>query len=194
MVDPVNAEKLRVPGTAAVTVLVWSLLTWQHLEGGVPSHHLLARADLPAISNWWGALLLPALTWALLGRILGRVSSGVTAPHRAAAAFTGAGLFGVVLAVSFVMDDGTMATYMVRGLPLLALLLPLYRGEYVLGFVLGMTYTFGAVLPTGFAVAVSVMAWGLYRYVRPALLRIVYWRRGEPAALSPRGGQRSGNS
>lgn len=177
--EPQQYKGLRVFGTVVVTLLVWSLLAWQHLEGGVPSHNILARADLPAVSNWWGALLLPALTWLLLGRILGRISSSVTTSYRAAAAFTGAGLFGVVLAVSFVTDHGTVTTYMVRSLPLLALLLPLYRAEYVLGFVLAMTYTFGAVLPTGFAVAVSVVAWGLYRYVRPTLLRIVYWRRSE---------------
>lgn len=173
---------LRVFGTVVVTLLVLSLLAWQQLRGGVPSHHILARADLPAISNWWGALLLPALTWLLLGRILRRISSSATRSHRAAIAFTGAGLFGVVLAVSFVTDHSTVTTYIVRSLPLLALLLPLYRAEYVLGFVLGMTYTFGAVLPTVFAVTVSAVAWGLYRYVRPALLRLVYWRRGEVAA------------
>jgi hypothetical protein len=33
------------------------------------------------------------------------------------------------------------------GLFVCALLLPVYRAEYLLGFVLGMTVTFGAVLP-----------------------------------------------
>lgn len=173
---------LRVFGTVVVTLLGLSLLAWQQLQGGVPSHNILARADLPAVSNWWGALLLPALTWSLLGRILGRISSSATTSYKAASAFTGAGLFGVVLAVSYVTDHSTVTTYIVRSLPLLALLLPLYRAEYVLGFVLGMTYTFGAVLPTAFAVTVSMVAWGLYRYVRPTLLRVVYRRRGEVVA------------
>jgi hypothetical protein len=34
------------------------------------------------------------------------------------------------------------------GLFALAVQLPLYRAEHVLGFVVGMTFTFGAVLPT----------------------------------------------
>lgn len=50
-----------------------------------------------------------------------------------------------------------------------------------------MTYTFGAILPTGFAAAVAAVAWGLYGYVRPTLLRIVHRRRGELATSSAEG-------
>ena len=38
----------RVLLTAAVAVLVAAHLGWEHLDGGVRSHHLLDRADLPA--------------------------------------------------------------------------------------------------------------------------------------------------
>lgn len=37
------------------------------MQEGVPAHHLLNNPDLPRISDWFGGLLLPALTWALLG-------------------------------------------------------------------------------------------------------------------------------
>jgi hypothetical protein len=187
-VEEQKYQGVRVIGTVVVTLSVWSLLVWQHLEGGVPSHNILARADLPAVSNWWGGLLLPALTWWLLGRTLGRISRGATSSFNAAFAFAGAGVFGVALAVSYVTDHSTVTTYIVRSLPLIALLLPLYRAEYVLGFVLAMTYTFGAILPTGFTAAVAAVAWGLYGYVRPTLLRIVHTRRGELAASSAEGG------
>lgn len=40
--------------TLVVVLCIWSLLIWQHFHGGVPSHHLLHRSDLPAVSNWWG--------------------------------------------------------------------------------------------------------------------------------------------
>ena len=56
-----------------VTITIWSLLIWQYLNEGIPSHHLLQRADLPEISNWWGAILLPALSWGLLVRIKKRI-------------------------------------------------------------------------------------------------------------------------
>lgn len=42
-------------------------LAWEHFHGGVVSHNILNRRDLPAISNLWGALLLPALAWFLSG-------------------------------------------------------------------------------------------------------------------------------
>ncbi|HEY2092410.1 MAG TPA: hypothetical protein VGJ81_11010 [Thermoanaerobaculia bacterium] len=31
------------------------------IHGGVPVHPILRRADMPGISNWWGALIIPAL-------------------------------------------------------------------------------------------------------------------------------------
>ncbi|MFZ4477382.1 MAG: hypothetical protein ACOYPR_19455, partial [Saprospiraceae bacterium] len=63
--------------TAIVTIVIFGLLFWQHLHGGVPSHHILQRADLPEISNWWGGLLLPVLTWLGLGRIEKRLNKQV---------------------------------------------------------------------------------------------------------------------
>ena len=42
------------------------------------------------------------------------------------------------------------------GLLLLALFFPIYRSECFLGFVIGMSYTSGVILPTGFGIAVDV--------------------------------------
>jgi hypothetical protein len=39
------------------------ILAWEYLNGGFRSHHLLANPDLPAVSNWWGLLVIPLLTW-----------------------------------------------------------------------------------------------------------------------------------
>ena len=66
-------SRVRLYFTALVTLITWSMLLWQYSNAGVPSHHLLHRADLPAISNWWGGLLLPALSWIMLGRIQKRI-------------------------------------------------------------------------------------------------------------------------
>jgi hypothetical protein len=41
-------------------------LAYEHFTGGVQSHNLLNRPDLPAISNWLGLVTLP-----LLGVVLG---------------------------------------------------------------------------------------------------------------------------
>ncbi|MEA0737090.1 hypothetical protein QYY77_13550 [Xanthomonas campestris pv. campestris] len=51
--------------------------------------------------------------------------------------------------------------------------MPAYRAEYVFGFVLGMTFVFGAVLPTLFGllvVAVSALAW---RVLFPLVMGVV---------------------
>ena len=69
-----NFIMTRILITGIVTLLILGLLLWQNFHGGVPSHHILNRADLPEISNWWGGLVLPILTWVLLRKIEKRIS------------------------------------------------------------------------------------------------------------------------
>lgn len=178
-------SRLRRRVTALVTFLILATLVWKHGHGGVPRHHLLHRADLPAISCWWDAVVLPLLTWGLLGRVRRRLISNTLeeawTPKRSASvllSFAGALLFGALLAGLFMGGQETALSYLVDGLLLLALLFPLYRAECVLGFVLGMTWTFGAVLPTLFACLVALMSGLLYRLVRPLLFRFGHWLLG----------------
>ena len=63
-----------------------------------------------------------------------------------------------------------MPGYMLIGLLLLSLFLPIYRAEYILGFVIGMTYTFGAVLPTGLGCILAIICAVIYLLVRPIIL------------------------
>jgi hypothetical protein len=171
--------------TALVTLLILAALAWKHGHGGVPSHHLLHRADLPGLSCWWDAFVLPLLTWGLLGRLRHRlVFSGTEEawpPQRdlpVLLGFAAALLFGAVLALLFVGGQEQALSYLVDGLFLLALLFPLYHAECMLGFVLGMTWTFGSVLPTLFASLVALMSVVLYRFIRPWLLRLGRWLLG----------------
>jgi hypothetical protein len=157
-------------------------LAWEYFNGGVRSHHVLNRADLPEISNAWGLLLLPALAWFLSGRIQKRIALQTRAsadasklPMSVVAGFAGALLFGVVLSASFTYDYDNVASVMFRAMFLLALLLPVYRAECVLGFVLGMTFTFGAVLPTGIGSIFAALSAVAHLLVRPVLIRL--WRR-----------------
>lgn len=181
--------RLRLVVTGVVTLSVWALLAWDHFHGGVPRHYLLHDPGMPAISNWWGGVLLPAMTWFLAGRIHRRVQDpegenglAKTYPVAVIVGFVGSVLFGALLSILFNTDHETVLSYMVMSLPLLALLFPIYRAEYVLGFVLGMTFTFGAVLPTGFAVLVALVGLVLYQFVRPVLLHIGRWAAGKGAA------------
>ena len=169
---------IRLYGTGIVTLAIWSLLLWNYFHGGVPSHHILAREDLPEFSNWWGGIALPLLTWFLLTRIQQRVLSGkgeespllATLPKSILYAFVGALLFGILLSVFFTLHYTEIPGYMLQGLFLLALFLPLYRAEYILGFVIGMTYTFGGILPIGIGSIIALICAAIYLFLRRAIL------------------------
>jgi len=160
-----------------VTIGIWSLLLWNYFNGGIPSHHLLAREDLPSFSNAWGGLLLPALTWFLVYRIQTRKdekthSSGIATS--AIFGFLGALLFGTTLSVFFVLGTD-VPSYLIRSVFLIAFFLPIYRAEYLLGFVLGMTFTFGAVLPTLVGSILAMICALIYLILRRGLL--VGWKK-----------------
>jgi hypothetical protein len=158
--DHMNVSKTyptRILLTALVLLAEIGHLAWEHLHGGVLAHHIAANPDLPAISNWWGLILLPGLGWLLIGRIQKRYpsSSPDQTPNKTRAliwvGFAASLVFGVALASSFMLGYETVSNYMVLALFPLALVFPIHRSEYVLGVILGMTFTFGAVLPTVFA-------------------------------------------
>lgn len=161
---------MRFKVTAAITFMLGCLLGFQHLSGGVPAHHLLARTDLPVVSNWWGLLTLLALSWFLLGRIERRLSHEPA--NKMLMAAGSALFFGVTLALFFVFGPGEVPGYMAQALFLIAVFYPIYRAECVLGFVLGMTFTFGAVLPTIFAAVVAAISALIFHGVRFIWTRI----------------------
>ena len=172
--------------TALALLAELAHLAWEHFHGGVRSHHILNRADLPAISNAWGMLLLPALTWLLTGRIQRRVALqssantvAPTMPLSIIAGFLVALLVGIALSVAFTMGNEAAASYIAQGIIVLAILLPIYRAECLLGFVLGMTFTFGGVLPTAIGSVFAALSAVMHRLVYPFLGRIWTWlRRG----------------
>lgn len=165
-------SRSRMPVVLALIALafVGTQLVLEHLGGGVRSHHLLNRPDLPAISNWLGLLTLPALGFALGMRI--RRAGGFTA-----AVWTGlvaSLLYGTALATGFEFGAGHLTQGLFLGLFVVAILAPVYRAECMVGFVAGMTFTFGAVLPflvalvfAAISAAVRVGSRALLRRVRP---------------------------
>jgi hypothetical protein len=163
--------------TGIVAVAIWLLLFWDYFHIGVPSHHLLARKDLPAVSNWWGGLLLPLLTWFLLYRIRKRVGEGngknslfLTISGSILYGFVAALLFGIILSIFFSAGNEEVPFYMMMGLFASALFMPSYRAECFLGFVIGMTYTFGGVLPIVIGFLLAMFCSVLYLLVRPAAI------------------------
>ncbi len=162
--------KKRIYCTTLVTFFIWTLLLWDHFHGGVPSHHLLQNKDLPSFSNWWGGILLPLLTWFLLYRTQVRIekeSISLDLPSNFVAYFVGALLFGMVLSVFFTLGNQDVPFYMLVGLLVLAFFLPVYRAESFLGFAIGMTYTFGGVLPILIGTILLLICSVLYLLLRP---------------------------
>lgn len=168
---------MRLYVTGIVTVCIWTLLLWNHFHGGVPRHHILANEDLPSFSNWWGGLLLPLLTRCLLYRIQMRISrqskeDTVTSEifKKVLTGFACALLFGILLSTFFTPGYADLCGSLMLALLPLGLFAPIYRAECLLGFVLGMTYTFGAVLPIGIGSILVLLGVVLYLFVRAALL------------------------
>ena len=169
--------KTQILLTSVVSVAIWSLLAWYYFNGGVPSHHILAREDLPEISNWWGAILLPILTWMVLFRIQRRenlpkanTKSFLQIPQKIWLSFMGALLLGISLSVFFTLGNEGMSGYLMLSVFLISLFFPVYRAECLFGFVIGMTFTFGAILPTGIGSILAVIGFLIYNLIRPSLL------------------------
>jgi hypothetical protein len=147
---------------------------------GVISHHILHRADLPAISNWWSLLLVPTLVWLLTGAIARRFSVCETTRTNGLkmavfSGFTGGFLIGAGLSIAFQTNHLIVAAVLFQGMFLLALFVRLYRAEYLLGIVLAMMFTFGAVLPTAIGSMVGAVAATMHLLIYPNLKRAWKW-------------------
>ncbi|RFP65977.1 hypothetical protein D0N36_05780 [Hymenobacter lapidiphilus] len=124
-------------------------------------------------------MLLPVLTGLLLYRIrkqvfgkAGSYSETTQALLRALYGFVGALLFGVLVSVLFTAGESDMAGNVMLGLFVFAFFVPIYRPECLLGFVLGMTYTFGAVLPMIIGTGLGLVGLVLHAYLRRGLLYV----------------------
>jgi hypothetical protein len=66
-------KKIKYCLISVVAIFELGHLFWEHVNGGVLSHHLLNRSDFPSISNWWGIIILPLLAWFSTTRIRKRI-------------------------------------------------------------------------------------------------------------------------
>lgn len=168
-------SKLQWYVVLGASLYVWSLLGWDYAHGGVPVHHVLAREDMPGLSNWWGGLLIPLLALFLTYRIRQRIGNPPDSklPATIVYTFLGALLYAAGLCVAFALGNKDVPFYMLIGLVVLSLFFPVYRSEIFLGLVVGMIYTFGGVLPIFIVSVISIIGVVLYNVVRPMLLLAV---------------------
>jgi hypothetical protein len=138
---------------------------FEYFSGGVKTHHFLARADLPGFSNWLGLFVLPLLGVVLAVRARSQqgAQAGSILPPALAAGTAGSLAYGAALAASFHFGLEQVSLVLFLGLLLCAIVLPVYRAEYVFGFVAGMTIVFGSVIPLAFALFFGTISFALRR-------------------------------
>lgn len=147
-------------------------LLWEYTHGGVQSHHLLARPDLPGASNGWGLIILPFLGWLASRNATRGAALNDAAATRSVSRFLGALLVGLVLSLSFAAGFESVATGTFLISLAIGLILPIYRAEYIFGFVLGMTFVLGAVLPTFAALVGAGISAIAHFAIRPIMARV----------------------
>ncbi len=171
-------NKLALTLSAALLALLHIL--WEYFNGGVVTHYPFADANYPGISNWWGLLSLPALIWAALSIIEkwrvrasgnGETAYGIPFCHK----YFLAGLaFGLLASLLWELGQEEVLQYVMLLPFALSLFLRVYLPETTLGFVLGMAYTFGGVLPIVFALviqAIGLLIHTVFNWGRKWLLR-----------------------
>ncbi len=172
--------RFRIWITGIIFIVLTGLLLWQYFHDGIPSHHFLADKTLPLISNAWGALVIPITTWFLLFRVEKRLfsqSDTIAFPKHTLSGFLSALLFAVVLGIAIVYGFETFSSYSPLIIFSLALFFPTYKAEYFLGFILGLTYFIGGVLPVVVGSIFLLISALLYLLIRPLMLRLVKMAR-----------------
>jgi len=177
--------KHKFPASLVLGSFVLVHLLWEYYNGGVTTHHLLARADLPGISNWWGLLTIPVLAWITLTRIEVRSKKSPLNirdfSRQVIRGFLGGLIYGLFLSILWEFGMEAYMSYALL-LPLgLSLVFPVYRAECLLGFVLGMTHTFGGVLPLFIGPVLLLGGLIIYKGVRFLFPRLAeQLRSGKP--------------
>ncbi|MEX0275342.1 MAG: hypothetical protein AB3N16_13285 [Flavobacteriaceae bacterium] len=160
----------------AVFVLALSHVLWDYFHGGVPEHYLLHRKDMPKFSNWWSVVTIPMFSCIALTVIRRKYQNEETGrtpiPKKVLYGFICAFLLGTLETVLFyTMEE--FAGYPILSTFVVALFLPIHRVYFILGFVLGMTYGFGGVIP----ILAGVILMGIYvleyEILRKGFLRLI---------------------
>ena len=169
MISSKDFRNFTVGFTLVISIGLGALLLWQYLNGGIPGHYFLARKDMPLISNGWGGITVPLFSWFILGRIHKRlfgVSTVISFPKHTLIAFLGSLMYGVILGVSIQGGIRVVSGNTPWFIALAALAFPIYRAEYFLGFVLGLTYWVGGVLPIVVGSVFVLAAFAIYTFIR----------------------------
>lgn len=177
-------NRLRNGLILAVLVFEAGHLTWEHFNGGIITHHLFMREDLPGISNWWGLIILPLLVWCSAYLIKRRPAfrqeadtGSMTLQKQVISGFLGMLLVSTVQSIAFVNGYQHITMYLAAGVIVGALFLPLYRIECILGHVLGSVFVFGPAIPFVGVLMFAPVSLLSHKCVRPLFMRLINARK-----------------
>lgn len=163
--------------TLLVTFLIWAHIAWDYYHEGIPTHYILQSEDMPGIPNWWGGIALPIFTWIVLSFVKRKKGENDQLLWRNVWLRGLAGvLFSVAIAIFFTLGS-PMTEYLMLGLFLAAFFIKLYKPEYLLGYVLGAAYTFGAMIPILAGPILLMIVFLLYKIPRSALKLIKHFSK-----------------
>jgi len=159
-------QSIRIVISLAVTLLIWGHIAWDYVHGGIPTHYILHNKDLPGIPNWWGGLVLPLITYFLLFRIQQRIKKPASKEtlQKIGLRFLSGLIFAVTISICY-MQDIQIVDYIMGLVFLMAFIFPIYKSEYFLGWVLGASFTFGAIIPIGFGSLLCLVFFIIYHLV-----------------------------
>lgn len=158
---------IRLYFTGLITLIIWSMLVWQFTHNGVPVHYLFRNPDLPALSNWWGGLLLPLLSWIMMGRIKQRI---LKSPSKSVSkitknivvSFVISLSYGALLSFCFLSGYSEVSAVLFPSILFFAIFFKVYKEEFLLGFILSMSITFGALLSITFGSIIALLSFIVY--------------------------------
>lgn len=162
------SSKNRAIITGIFTLIMGIFIALEHFyEGGVRTHYLLHSRDMPGFSNWWGLLLIPIFTFVISGFIKPHNVKGETRYKQIIIGFCAMVLFGLAISYSFIIES-EFTLYLTIALLVSGFLVPVYRLECLLGYVLGMLFTFGAIIPILF----GSLFWLLFQVIHKGIVLV----------------------
>ncbi len=164
-------NKILIPLGAFILTSVFIL--WEYFNGGVVTHHLLAREDLPGLSNWWGLLTIPLLSWLVISIIDKRRDKKIKSESnfedyetRILKRFLAALLFGIIASLLWEFNLENILQFYILFPILISFFKPVHIPEYLLGFVIGMLFTFGGILPIIIGIVLLILCFVINKVVQ----------------------------
>jgi len=141
--------KLRIVITALFSIAVTGVLFWEYTHGGVAKHYILHSDDMPGVSNWWGLIIIPLFTWIVSSFIRINANNSFSIQYRNILIRVLV-LFLIGCSISYIFivyPESNFPLYITSALVIISFFIPVYKAEYLLGYVLGTFFIFGTFIP-----------------------------------------------